>query len=279
MTTPKPQGPAKNTAAPSRGSTDEQNPATLRDQYEPELQLIADEAEKFPAATSSVSDCLVRPEEWVQKTAATVKAYGERLRDLLRDEDAMKTQEQKDRPIFDFQIGRVLRAVRKTYDSLFERGYTPPPRRIKGQIHIGSDALDDDIQSRMRRHKNNILKARNEPFEEFYKWRAEDPQRRHADEKIVAVPHRESRGRKAHERHFAVYRIVKKYVQNVAPEWWRQPHLENICLEFDSEPKVKISTRLKTEFGTWTKAIKQERGRKAVIEAIRRSLKFVEKRS
>jgi hypothetical protein len=246
--TQKRKGRTKNTLA----RLDEQQgaAASLRAECVKQLQRLADQAENLETSDFSGdwNACCEIIAELGKKASQAEKAYGEGLRDLLRDKEAMQEQVRKDWPAFDFQLHRLFPAIHKIYDSVADSLPPLSVRRVNGQIMPGRDALDRGIRKLMGGHRLKILGSRKASFHSFYDWQAKEVSARaniESESKLLTT--RRRRGPEPDmDRHRAIAAAKKPF----GVHWKKPENLEKIRKKLERMKKrVPLKAREKGSIG------------------------------
>jgi len=276
--TPKLKGRTEDT--PARLDEQQGEAAFLRDECEEQLRRLAEKARNFETTSlgwpPKWSACCERIEEWVRKAAEAEKNYGEGLRDLLRDKDAMQEQAKKHWPIFNFQCRRLFEAIHKIYNSVADSLPPLSVRRMAGRIMRGTDALDLVIKNSMVRHNFEISQARKAPFWEFYAWRAKErSQSAHANTESESKRrgNQSRRGPLANEdRHRAIARVVAEFQRRYGDSWRKLENLERIAKRLTLTPTPKAWADWTVPARSWNRAVQNHPDR--VLKTLEYSLKW-----
>ena len=276
-----PKGPSENTPARPGGSIEQQSAlVALSDECEEQLRRIADDAENFETPPfASVLDyrgspqwriCRTRIGEWSRSAAKSERTYAEGVRQILYDKSAMEKQVKENWPVFDVHIRRLFRAFRKIYDSAGDSP-TLPMQRIGRRTIDGRHGLEVDIQNRLERHRDEILRARKAPLAGFYDWRAKQRAVSVRETKTPESQSRKRRGPSVPEgRHEKIAQIASG-VRN-----WRK-NLDTLAVELkkNSVDPPKNWAKWKVPCRSWTRGA--SRRPDLFVKAIEYSIEMAQK--
>jgi hypothetical protein len=265
-------GPTQRTPAQPSGSTDKQAAAAaLADECVGKMRYVIEDAQNLMPAVGAV-EAWRRVDEWAGKAEAIVTSYLVGLWQIFANKSEMESRQKEEWPRFEILLRKLFVRMRQICIGAGERiaDRLPLFRFPSGKILRGPEQVEYEIQRRLRKHRLKILRARDEPFQDLDRWRAN-----YVEANVVAESRSTKRGPDANDKR---HKAIAKAVRSFGDDWRKPENLEKIAKELDREGILVPKTwrQWRVPIVSWNRAVQQRRD--LVIKAIDYSLKWVRER-
>jgi hypothetical protein len=279
--TPQGKRPDERTPARLGWSTDKQAAAArLADEYIEKMRGIVNDAQNFKPAVGVEAwrTCWERTDEFAANAETIVTSYVVGLWQIFANKSEMERRHKEEWPRFEILLRKLFVRMRQTCIEAGERitDRLPVFRLPSGEILRGPEQVEYEIQRRLREHRLKILRARDEPFRDFDRWRANYVDAAdYIDADAGAESRSTLRGPTADDKR---HKTIAEAVRPFGDEWRKPKNLERIAKALERE-HIRVPKRWqerKVPIISWNRAVKQHPD--LVIKVIEYSLKWVRER-